>query len=431
MSVAGDGKDASESGGLPHGASSRARHRVPPTASVPVLPEPFTPAKPTIPAIPHQRRPDGPTAVATASIPAVLAADPDAFIEAPETEHLEFIVSLPGVTNDPDLAPSSDATAASPDAAEPEPEPEPEPEEPEEPEEVETVEGELLPAHTVPADDSPTLADYEPPALAIVTEEDPEDADDYRGSRRRVAPWRRYPVGAVAVAVLILLITGAVVFQWASGGDSGGSRNNGLPPRVPGVSMPGAPEPAVGAADPSAEEPPSAATTPAPSSSRSRAGSPAASHSASAPPESVPASSSPAPPPIVQPTSGRMVGKQSQKCIEFRSSQRNAVVLDNCEFRAGNQRWRVQGDLNTGAFLVAENGLCLDVQNAGTGNGNAVWVFSCNGTPAQKWVRHENNTWENTNSHRCLDAANAGTGVGTPLIIWDCKGSDNQIWTLG
>ncbi|MER7004715.1 RICIN domain-containing protein [Dactylosporangium sp. NPDC000555] len=443
MSVAEDGKDAGEAGGLPHDASSRVRHRVPHTASAaaPVLPEPFIPAKPAIPAIPHQRRPDGPTAVATASIPEVRADDldvpdsatvaslpgevrMDAFADAAVSQPLEFIVSLPGVTNDPDLLPASAdiaspaAVSSAPAAIEADPET---------PEEVETVEGELMPLHTVPADDSPTLADYAPPAFAIVAEEDPEDADDYLGTRRRVAPWRRYPVGALAVAVLILLITGAVAFQWISSGDSGGSHNNGLPPTLPGVTMPETPAPAAGGADPS----PSASTTPTPSPtpSRSRTGSPAASRSASAP-SSVPASSSSAPPSVVQPIPGRMLGKQSQKCVAYRSGQRNVIVLENCDARADNQRWRVQGNPATGAFLVTDNGLCMDVQSAGTGNGNAVWAYGCNGTPAQKWVRHANNTWENPNSRRCLDA-NAGTGAGTPLVIWDCRAADSQIWTLG
>ena len=67
--------------------TGRLRHRVPPTASatakVPLLPEPFNPAKPTFPtgaAIPRQRR-GGPTAIATASIPLVPVTDdePDTF----------------------------------------------------------------------------------------------------------------------------------------------------------------------------------------------------------------------------------------------------------------------------------------------------------------------------------------------------------------
>ncbi|MGI5246813.1 ricin-type beta-trefoil lectin domain protein [Dactylosporangium sp. CA-139066] len=444
MSVAGDGKDAGESGGTAPASPSRARHRVPPpaTAAASVLPAPFVPAKPTIPAIPHQRRPDGPTAIATASIPA----EPPA-----ASETLEFIVTLPGteITNDPSLAPppsSASPFSSSPDAPESSDAPDAavaseEAVAPEEavaseeviaPEEaVETVEGELMPVgspmSTVEPDDSPTIADVAP-ALAIVAEDEDEDGADYRGTRRRVAPWRRYPIGAVAVAVIILLVTGGVAIQLVRDGGSGGTHNEGLPGRVPGVNVP---EPV--AASPTPEDSASADSSPSAVASRSRAASASASHAPAAS-SSAPASSSPSaapPPPPAPPTSGRMVGKQSHLCIEYRVSSRSvSLVLDTCDARATNQRFRVAGDPNKGALLVTDSGLCLDVQNAGTGNGNAVWVYACNNTPAQRWVHHPNDTWENPQSHRCLDAANGGTAIGTPLIIWDCKASDNQIWSM-
>ncbi|MEV6928811.1 ricin-type beta-trefoil lectin domain protein [Dactylosporangium sp. NPDC051485] len=544
MSVAGDGKDADEPGGQP--ASSRARHRVAPTTSTatPVLPQPFTPDKPTIPAIPHprrpdgptavawaavpeapaplpvftpkpsdralpepftparptipdvphQRRPDGPTAVATAAIPAVPVPGPDEpdpdtvdtlagearadaaeLLDPADDRTFEFIVTLPGVTNDPELAEPSPvaglSSAAEPElvakpqfkpkpvaapepvaAPQPEPvaareaeakselvaapqpelvaEPQPAPEAKSEPElvaeveaePIETVEGELLPVGVLPADDSPTLADYEPPALAIVAEVDPDDAADYRGSRRRTTPWRRFPVGAVAVAVLILLITAGVAIQVLRRDSSGGGHDNGLSSHVPGVSVPPAPTPQAGNAGPSPEGSPSASASP--SASRTRSASPSASRAPSA--SAAPGSASASPPPVPAPTSGRLMGKQSGKCVEYRTQRSSTTVLLNtCDPRGTNQHWRAQGDLNTGATLLTDAGKCLDVQNAGTGNGNAVWAFDCNGSGAQKWIRHANNTWENPNSRRCLDAS------GTSLIIWDCRGTDNQIWSLG
>jgi hypothetical protein len=270
------------------------------------------------------------------------------------------------------------------------------------------------------------VADYVP-AFAVVTESDSEDGEDYRGTRRRTAPWRRYPVGAVAVAVIILLVTAAVVFQLAGGDDSGGSRNDGLPPNVPGVNVPGGPVPA-GVASPSAEGSPSAsAAAPSPSATRGRTGSATTTPGPSDTPSTPSARASVSPTP---PASVRLVGKQSGKCIEYRAEKQYAVVLDNCDPRAGNQQFRLQGDRATGAQLVADNGMCLHVANAAAGT--AVQVAGCNGNPNQQWIRNADNTWQNKGTRRCLDAAYWGTNVGTPLIIWDCRSTnnDNQIWTL-
>ena len=271
-------------------------------------------------------------------------------------------------------------------------------------------------------DDSPTVADYVPPAFAIVTD-DPvdEDGPDYRGSRRRAAPWRRYPVGAVAVAVLILLVTAAVVLQLVRNTD-----DNPVPaaadasPRFPGVG--GLPELTRGATSQSSS---GAASSASPTPSRSKSSVPAAPPpSASASPSKSPSSAAP-PPPLL---TGQFRGTGSAKCLEYRSGENNRAVIDNCDPRASgrsNQRWTVQVD-----GTLRADGACLDVQNAGLGNGNAVQLYACNGTPAQKWTLRPDGTVLNPRSGRCLDVANGGTGAGNPVIIWDCSGAPNQKWTV-
>ncbi|WP_432834283.1 ricin-type beta-trefoil lectin domain protein [Dactylosporangium sp. CA-092794] len=445
---------------------------MPPTASaaVPVLPEPFTPAKPTIPQIPRQRRPDGPTAVATAAIPAAGTGtvledddDPDApdpatvgtlggaaradLAETAEMQNLEFIVTLPGtdVTNDPDVAPAAEPEpeAVSDAAAE---EPAPPAADPAQTAEMEVVDGELMPAGpTVPADDSPTVADYPAPALAIVAEDDDEDGA-YRGSRRKGAPWRRYPMGAVAVAVLILLVTGAVSFQLVNSGGSGGGRDNALPASVPGVNLSDMPEPVGGAAaDPSPEEEWTPGVTVAnPGGPRSHPASalpPSASTSLAASAD-VPGAPTPtsvattaAPPPPGQPVTTAHFSLYSfqpryKKCLEYRSGQGNQTVIDNCDTNT-NQVWKIHGDATKGATITADNGYCLDVQNAGTGNGNAVWIFPCNNSVAQTFVRRSDGRWQNPHAGRCLTAANNGTGAGTQIVIWDCSNNlISQLWSV-
>ncbi|WP_433612844.1 ricin-type beta-trefoil lectin domain protein [Dactylosporangium sp. CA-139114] len=469
MSVAGDGDNAGDSGAqpplagpLPPAAGPNPRHRVPPTASAAarVLPEPFTPPKPTIPAVPHQRRPDGPTAVAMAPVPvrddepdpspvATLAGERRAdAANLGDAENLAFIVSLPGISNDPELtadpspapdpSPTADPSPAvdSESAVDPESAADPAPAVDPEPADetvVETVEGELLPVGpVVPADDSPTVADYRAPALAIVTDYDHEDAQDYRGSRRRrVMPWKKYPVGAVAVAVLLLLITGAVVFQ-AMRGDGSGGNDNALPGQVPGVDMPGGRVP-VGAAGASPSASAEATDDPAtdaaaPTTTRAHAATTAPAASQPASPSTAPptVTRTTTPPPPVQPTQGRLMGAQSRKCLEYRPGSANRVVIDACGDAA--QVFRVQGNAATGATLLADNGYCLDVVNRDTANGTPVQVYPCNGTPAQVFVRRSDNTWQNPNAKRCLTAA--GTGSGSIVVIWDCAAAPSQIWTM-
>jgi hypothetical protein len=271
----------------------------------------------------------------------------------------------------------------------------------------------------VSADDSPTVADYVAPAFAIVSD-DPvdEDGDDYRGSRRRVAAWRRYPVGAVAVAVLILLVTAAVVLQLvrSTGGDQVPTGSDAGPQR-PNIG--GLPELTRDATAPSPSAAPSSAS---PSPSRSKSSAPVV------PPASASASRTPssaAPPPLL---TGQVRGAGSGKCLEYRSGENNRAVIDNCDARGSgrsNQRWTFQGD-----GTVRSDGGCLDVLNAGTANRTPVRLFTCNGTPAQRWTLRGDGTLQNVNSRRCLDVENGGTGAGSPVIIWDCSGAANQKWSV-
>ncbi|MEV4507356.1 ricin-type beta-trefoil lectin domain protein [Dactylosporangium sp. NPDC049525] len=513
MSVAEDGNEQEQPGTTPQRADRAARHRVPPAAStsaqVPLLPEPFNPAKPTFPtgaAIPRQRR-GGPTAIATASIPTIpveddrpdfdvlfadaLGDDPaepdeppadevedppadeadDATADDPSTDEAQdpsaveaedpsavevddpfadevedpatvgtlagevrasavpfldepVALSKPMVQSPSLVDPAAfespafessafeSSAAASPAAASPEAE-----------EPVDEVAAEPAPVGVaqvvVTADDSPTVADYVPPAFAIVTD-DPgdEDGPDYRGSRRRIAAWRRYPVGAVAVAVLILLVTAAVVLQLVrdTGNDPVPAAGEASPQRYGGVG--GLPELTK---DAGAASPTGGPTSAVPSPSRTKSASPRPSVSAS-PSKST---STAAPPPLV---SGQLRGAGSAKCLEYRSGESNRAVIDNCDDRASgrtNQRWSFQSD-----GTIRADGGCLDVLNAGTANRTPVRLFTCNGTPAQKWTVVGDGTLRNVNAKRCLDVENGSNSAGSPVIIFDCSAASNQKWSL-
>jgi hypothetical protein len=284
---------------------------------------------------------------------------------------------------------------------------------------------ELVPS--IPPDDSPTVADFVPALAIVAVDETSEHAlvsSRYRGTRRRLG-WRRYPLGALAVAALIVLVTLVVALQVLASPDKG-NRVSGEPFRAPSpAQLPPGVVPAPTSASP--------AVSP-------KSGSPARSRSATPTPSATPAPTTPGqslseagnppvplaptgPPKSASPTaqSGAIVGIGG-KCVEvMRDGQ---VLLETCNGRS-TQRWTLSAD-----GTVRAQGGCMDVRGGGTANRTAIQVFDCNGTGAQQWVWRADGSLLNPRSGRCLDAEGAATDDGTRLIIWDCHGGPNQRWRL-
>jgi lysophospholipase L1-like esterase len=74
-------------------------------------------------------------------------------------------------------------------------------------------------------------------------------------------------------------------------------------------------------------------------------------------------------------------------------------------------------------------GKCLDVSNSGTANRTKVQLWTCNGSGAQRWAAGTNSSLVNPQSGRCLDDPNSATADGTRLQIYDCNGTAAQQWT--
>jgi hypothetical protein len=93
------------------------------------------------------------------------------------------------------------------------------------------------------------------------------------------------------------------------------------------------------------------------------------------------------------------------------------------------------GGSNNGAIFVeirnAESpDLCLDLKSASTSNGNSIWHYPCNGTPAQKW-QHDSNFYLRSavDINKCIVGAGGDTERGTNLIINDCFANDDRfVW---
>ena len=86
-------------------------------------------------------------------------------------------------------------------------------------------------------------------------------------------------------------------------------------------------------------------------------------------------------------------------------------------------------DLQPGQMVIAGTHRCLDVINGGTGNGNGVQMWDCNGFRQQTWsFGHGIGTFGNPDIQAVLDVDNRLTTDGTHLQIWNALWTDNQQW---
>jgi len=79
-----------------------------------------------------------------------------------------------------------------------------------------------------------------------------------------------------------------------------------------------------------------------------------------------------------------------------------------------------------GAITEAATGKCVDDSNAGTSNGTAIQIYTCNGTNAQQWTVVPDHTLQVLTD--CMDAVNGGTTNGTLIQLHTCNGTGAQQW---
>ncbi|WP_329227963.1 ricin-type beta-trefoil lectin domain protein [Streptomyces canus] len=84
----------------------------------------------------------------------------------------------------------------------------------------------------------------------------------------------------------------------------------------------------------------------------------------------------------------------------------------------------------TSAVKTSAGGtLCLDDAGAHTADHTKIQIYTCNGSPAQQWVLHDDGSLRVLGS--CLDVTDGGTDNGTLLQLYHCNGSGSQKWTTG
>ncbi|MFE2376128.1 LamG-like jellyroll fold domain-containing protein [Streptomyces sp. NPDC059398] len=101
----------------------------------------------------------------------------------------------------------------------------------------------------------------------------------------------------------------------------------------------------------------------------------------------------------------------------------NAVRIYTCNGTPA-QTWTHTSD---GALRVV--GKCLDVPQGATASGTLLRLYTCNGTAAQEWTAGATGSLVNPNSGLCLDDPKAGTANGTQVRIYTCNGTAAQNWT--
>jgi len=123
-----------------------------------------------------------------------------------------------------------------------------------------------------------------------------------------------------------------------------------------------------------------------------------------------------------------IVGEGSNRCITVplkkgKAQDGTALVLQDCDPEAANQRWDFRGD-----GTVRSMDMCMDVAWGSVEEGALIQLARCSGNPAQTFVTSAESYLVNPQSEKCVDAMWSGTANGTGLHLWKPGGTPNQKW---
>lgn len=116
----------------------------------------------------------------------------------------------------------------------------------------------------------------------------------------------------------------------------------------------------------------------------------------------------------------------ANRCLDVpNQSQTSGTQLALWDCNSGaNQQWT----LTSARQLQVYGNRCLDPGSPGTSGSRAI-ISNCTGAAGQQWNLNADGTVTNAQSGLCLDATGAGTANGTAVIVWTCNGGNNQKWT--
>jgi hypothetical protein len=124
-------------------------------------------------------------------------------------------------------------------------------------------------------------------------------------------------------------------------------------------------------------------------------------------------------------TSPTLRNVNANRCLDVpNQSQTNGTQLGLWDCNSGsNQQWT----LTSARQLQVYGTKCLDA--GGSGAGARVTISDCTGAAGQQWNLNADSSVTSAQSGLCLDATGAGTANGTAVILWTCNSGNNQKWT--
>ncbi|MDX3575154.1 ricin-type beta-trefoil lectin domain protein [Streptomyces sp. ID05-47C] len=132
-----------------------------------------------------------------------------------------------------------------------------------------------------------------------------------------------------------------------------------------------------------------------------------------------------------EPVPGQLIiGQASDRCVDVTDSQdgkgRDGTPLQiyDCSGTA-NQKWVFNGD-----GTVRSLGMCMDVAWGSREDGAVIQLARCSGNPAQQFVMSAAGDLVNPQADKCVDVKDSGTGNESKLQLWTCSGTPNQKWRV-
>ncbi|MDX3531217.1 ricin-type beta-trefoil lectin domain protein [Streptomyces sp. ID05-39B] len=132
-----------------------------------------------------------------------------------------------------------------------------------------------------------------------------------------------------------------------------------------------------------------------------------------------------------KPVPGQLIiGQASGRCVDVTGSQdgegRDGTPLQihDCSGTA-NQKWVFNGD-----GTVRSLGMCMDVAWGSREDGAVIQLARCSGNPAQQFVMSTAGDLVNPQADKCVDVKDNGTGNESKLQLWTCAGTPNQKWRV-
>jgi poly(3-hydroxybutyrate) depolymerase len=133
--------------------------------------------------------------------------------------------------------------------------------------------------------------------------------------------------------------------------------------------------------------------------------------------------STPNPPNPPNPTTFRLRNEGAGRCLDVNGANAangTPMIVWDCHGNA-NQQFTQNGQ----ALQVL--GKCLNVPSDAAA-GTRVQIQDCNGGTNQQWALNSNGTIRNAQNGLCLDVNGAGTANGSAVVVWSCHDGANQRW---